>query len=242
MCSKVMPPCTTWNTLGTRQIPAMIRALHLASGCWATGFEYLLLYVWKQRTDRIKRRGSRRRNSHRHSRQLQYHFMFRIRHSLVFTQVTQSRLTHRSSGVTGIEDASKLLQLRILRIDDIHSVRPDTRDKGVTRIPTRWGIFSPLRCFLLIVGPGQMPIVSRFTRPPRVASSDTENSGTNYSSGYLGSIRSPSLRQFAACGLKKVHLSSVGWVDGGMVHRPEDMGMGASAEGQWDAAEAGRER
>jgi hypothetical protein len=25
----------------------------------------------------------------------------------------------------------------------------------------------------------------------------------------------------------------VRWVDGGMVHRPEDMGMGASAEGQW---------
>jgi copper homeostasis protein len=35
------------------------------------------------------------------------------------------------------------------------------------------------------------------------------------------------------CGLKEVHLSGGRWIDGGMIHRPEDMGMGASAEGQW---------
>jgi copper homeostasis protein len=34
-------------------------------------------------------------------------------------------------------------------------------------------------------------------------------------------------------GLKEVHLSGGRWVDGGMVHRPEGMGMGASGEGQW---------
>jgi copper homeostasis protein len=34
-------------------------------------------------------------------------------------------------------------------------------------------------------------------------------------------------------GLKEVHLSGGRWVDGGMDHRPEGMGMGASAEGQW---------
>ncbi|KAI0308366.1 copper homeostasis CutC domain-containing protein [Multifurca ochricompacta] len=31
----------------------------------------------------------------------------------------------------------------------------------------------------------------------------------------------------------EVHLSGGRWVDGGMVHRPESMGMGASVEGEW---------
>ncbi|KAI0253268.1 copper homeostasis CutC domain-containing protein [Lactifluus subvellereus] len=34
-------------------------------------------------------------------------------------------------------------------------------------------------------------------------------------------------------GLKEIHLSGGRWVDGGMVHRPDGMGMGTSAEGQW---------
>jgi copper homeostasis protein len=33
--------------------------------------------------------------------------------------------------------------------------------------------------------------------------------------------------------LKGVHLSGGRWVEGGMVHRPEGMGMGVSAESQW---------
>jgi copper homeostasis protein len=33
--------------------------------------------------------------------------------------------------------------------------------------------------------------------------------------------------------LKEIHLSGGRWVDSEMVHRPDGMGMGASAEGQW---------
>jgi copper homeostasis protein len=34
-------------------------------------------------------------------------------------------------------------------------------------------------------------------------------------------------------GLQGIHLSGAGWVEGGMLHRREGMGMGVGGEGEW---------
>ncbi|KAI0275181.1 copper homeostasis CutC domain-containing protein [Gloeopeniophorella convolvens] len=41
------------------------------------------------------------------------------------------------------------------------------------------------------------------------------------------------LDRLLPCGLKEVHMSGGRWVEGGSSHRPQGMGMGACAEGEW---------
>ena len=53
--------------------------------------------------------------------------------------------------------------------------------------------------------------------------------GSGINPGNVGSI----LDSLLPLGLQEVHLSGASWVDGGMLHRREGMGMGVGGEGEW---------
>jgi copper homeostasis protein len=53
--------------------------------------------------------------------------------------------------------------------------------------------------------------------------------GTGINSGNVGSI----LDSLLTLGLQEIHLSGASWVEGGMLYRRENMGMGVSGEGEW---------
>ena len=53
--------------------------------------------------------------------------------------------------------------------------------------------------------------------------------GSGINSESVGSI----LDSLLPLGLQEIHLSGANWVEGGMLHRREGMGMGVGGEGEW---------
>ena len=108
----------------------------------------------------------------------------------------------------------------------------------MTRILTRWVSFLPFQCFLFatpsrsgqsVSAPAGLPVLRELLQRLQRTGGPTILPGAGINPGTICHV----LDHLLPYGLKEIHLSGGKWVDGGMVHRRDGMGMGTGAEGQW---------